>query len=456
MCRLPSRTTLQVDLVPMSENESGKSQEPSGQPGPLGSRSTKAPLPVARSSYRGALVPAGRLKQLGGRRKKKNLWHDSTLGKLHIVNWIAIGALVVFVLWAALAEIDQFTRASGQVIASSRTQIIQAPEGGVLDELLVKQGDVVQAGQLIAKLEKTKFESSYLETRAKSVALQAQVARLQAEVFGAEPKFPSEISDYPIFRQNQEALLKKRRSAIDEELGSIGQMLELAKKELSMNEPLLKTGDVSGAEVLRLQRQVADLQGQLANKRNKYLQDVQAELSKAEEELAGVKQQLSQRREILGYTELHAPVKGVVKNVRITTRGGVLRPGDELMQIVPLEDDLVIEAKVKPSDVAFLKPGLYASVKVDAYDYTIYGTLSGKLTYISPDTLEEGLKQGEQPYFRIQVTTDGKRFSGRPDADLDIQPGMTATVDLKTGSNTVLKYLSKPVVKTLEESMRER
>ena len=149
-------------------------------------------------------------------------------------------------------------------------------------------------------------------------------------------------------------------------------------------------------------------------------------------------------------------MRGVVKNVRITTQGGVIRPGEEVMQIVPLEDDLLIEAKLRPADIAFIKPGLDARVKIDAYDYTIYGDLPGKLDFISADTLTEDLRQGEAPYYRMRVRTTGRQFSGRPDATLEILPGMTATVEIMTGRKTVLQYIAKPIVKTLNESMAER
>jgi membrane fusion protein, adhesin transport system len=162
-----------------------------------------------------------------------------------------------------------------------------------------------------------------------------------------------------------------------------------------------------------------------------------------------------QREEQLRNTQFTAPLDGVVSNVKVTTIGGVLRAGEELLQIVPLNDDLLIEAKVRPADVAFLKPGLPASVKVDAYDYTIYGSLEGQVTYISADTMQEGLRQGEEAYYRVQVTT-GRAFSSKPEATLAIQPGMTATVEIKTSSNTVLRYITKPVVKTMNEAMGER
>jgi adhesin transport system membrane fusion protein len=275
-------------------------------------------------------------------------------------------------------------------------------------------------------------------------------------VFGGQPQFPAQVNDYPQFRENQLSLFRKRQSAINEELQALETLAELAKRELDLTRPLLKTGDVSQTDVLRLERQLAEIRSQITNKRNRYFQDAQAELSKALEDLAAVEQTVVQRLTQVEQTELRAPVRGVVKNIRITTRGGVIRPGEEVMQILPLEDDLLVEARVLPVDIAFIKPGLSATVKIDAYDYTIYGDLPGKLTYISADTLTEDLKQGEQPYYRVRVRTEGRRFSGRPEDELEIQPGMTATVEIRTGSNTVLNYLVKPVVKTLSQALRER
>ncbi|MDZ4294021.1 MAG: HlyD family type I secretion periplasmic adaptor subunit [Hydrogenophaga sp.] len=375
---------------------------------------------------------------------------------LGLVVWGSMLALGLFAGWAYQAEIDQITRGQGQIIASSRTQIIQTPDGGVLEELLVREGAEVQQGELLARLERTKVEASYREAESKVGALSATVSRLRAEVFGGAPAFNDESQNFPEFRKNQIALLRKRRAAVGQEIASIARMRDLALQELKMMEPLLGAGDVSMGEILRLQRQVADQEGQISNRENKYLQDVQAELNKAEEELSSARELLIQRNDQLTNTELKAPVNGTVKNVRVTTRGGVLRPGDELMQIVPVEDNLIVEAKVKPSDVAFLKPGLDVTVKIDAYDYTIYGSLPGKLTFLSADTMSEDLKQGEQAYYRVQVKTASNRFNRRSEDNLSLQPGMTASIEVKTGQNTVLMYLLKPIIKTLNESLGER
>ncbi len=370
--------------------------------------------------------------------------------------WGSALAIAGFLFWADWAELDQITRASGHVIASSRNQVIQAPEGGVLAELPVREGAEVKRGQLLARFDRTKAEAGYLESGAKAAALRASVARLNAEVFGGTPNFPPELDKYPEFRANQLALFAKRQGAVHDEIAALEQSKALVEAELDMNLPLLKTGDVSKTEVLKLQRQVVDIQGQITNRRNKYLQDSQTELGKAQEDLAGVLQIVVQRKEQLGFTEVRSPMDGIVRNVRLTTLGGVAKPGEEIMQIVPVGDDLIVEAKVKPADIAFVKPGLPATVKLDAYDYSIYGSLEGIVSYISADTLNEEVRGNEQPYYRVQIKTSGHNLVGRNNERIDIQPGMTATVEIKTGKKTVLRYLTKPITKTLSESMGER
>jgi adhesin transport system membrane fusion protein len=351
--------------------------------------------------------------------------------------------------------VDQITRATGQVIASSRSQIIQAPDGGILERLAVKEGQAVAKGELLATLDTTRIKAAYLETAAKSAALQLQVARLRAEVFGGQPQFGASGRSYPEFASAQQRLFEKRQTAIREDLAALSKAGELANKELSMSEPLLAAGDISRTEVLRLQRQVADIETQKVSRRNKYFQDAQTDLTRAEEDLAGVTQNLAQRKDALEHTELHAPLAGLVKNIRVTTLGGVLKPGEEVMQIVPSDDDLLVEAKVRPQDVSHLKPGLHASIKIDAYDYSVYGTLPGELTFLSPDTLSEDARPNEQPYYRVHIRMLRRQFSGRPQEALALQPGMTATVEIRTGSHSVLQYLFKPMVKTLSEALHE-
>ena len=380
--------------------------------------------------------------------------HAAGTGRMLI--WGSALAIAGFLIWADWAELDQITRANGQVIASSRNQVIQAPDGGVLAALPVREGAQVKRGELLARFDKARSEAGYLESAAKAAGLRATVARLQAEIFGGEPQFPPELAQYPEFRATQLALFNKRQAAVREEIGALEQSRTLIKEELDMNLPLLKDGDVSRAEILKLQRQAADIQGQITNRGNKYLQEIQTDLAKAQEDLAGVLQVLALRKEQLNYTEIRAPMDGVVRNVRLTTLGGVAKPGEEIMQIVPLNDDMIIEAKVKPADIAFIRPGLPASVKLDAYDYTVYGTLAGEVIYISADTLNEEVRGADQPYYRVQIKTGVQNLVNRRNQRIEIQPGMTATVEIKTGRNTVLRYLTKPITKTINESLGER
>jgi adhesin transport system membrane fusion protein len=234
-------------------------------------------------------------------------------------------------------------------------------------------------------------------------------------------------------------------------------MLGLMQQELNMNLPLLQQGDVSRADVLRLQRGVSDIQSQIVNVRNKYLQDLQAEYTKTEEDLVTAREILAQRSDALKDTELRAPVDGIVKNIKITTVGGVLRPSDEVLSIVPTGEDLIVEAKMSPADIAYVKVGQIANVKFDAYDSSIYGSATGKVSYVSPDTLSEQRPSGEFTYYRVHITVDTSRMKPhRPGERIVIQPGMTATSEILTGRNTVWHYLTKPINKTMGEAMTER
>ena len=271
---------------------------------------------------------------------------EASTGRVLI--WGSALAIVGFLLWAAWAELDQITRANGQVIASSRNQIIQSPEGGVLAEMPVREGAQVKRGQLLARFDKTKTEAGYLESAAKAAGLMATVSRLNAEIFGGKPKFLKELDNYPEFRANQLALFNKRQSAVRDEISALEKSMKLIKEELEMNMPLLKTGDVSRADILRLQRQVADIEGQVTNRRNKYLQECQTDLGKAQEDLAGIMQIVAQRKEQLDFTEVRSPMDGIVRNVRLTTLGGVAKPGEETWQIGRGVMDLFFEPKTNP------------------------------------------------------------------------------------------------------------
>lgn len=364
--------------------------------------------------------------------------------------------LVGIIGWAGVAEIDQVSRANGQVIPSGRVQVVQSTDGGVIKTINVKEGDRVRKGQILVSLDSIRLAAGVDEGRAKVASFKTVKARIEAELFGKELVFPGDVAAFPDFMANQRQLFLKRRAAQGQDIAALNRMLRLVRQELAMNQPLLENGDVSRSEVLRLERSVADIEGQIANRQNKYLQDLQAEYAKVEEELVTAEQALTQRQAALSETQLEAPTDGIVKNVRLTTIGGVLRPSDEVLQIVPTGEELIVEAKVSPADIAYVRVGQVASVKFDAYDSSIFGSSDGRVIYISPDTLIEQKANGEQVYYRVHIRVDTRTMRPRTDEKIEIQPGMTATAEVLTGRNTVLKYLLKPIIKTVEESLGER
>lgn len=371
------------------------------------------------------------------------------------VIWVTLIAFITLVVWSSMAKIDQVTRASGSVIASDRTQEIQALEGGIITTLTVKEGDNVKKGQLLVILEEERAKAAVDNSATKIAALQAKVSRLEAELFNRPLKFSPSLDAYPEYIANQTALYNRRRQAIEQDIRSLQAILRLSQQELNMNEPLLKYGDVSQAEVIRLRRQVADIQSQIANKRNKYFEEAQNDLTKTQEDLESEQEQMRDRTQVLQEKRLIAPTDGKVNNIKITTLGGVVKPGEVVMQILPTNSSLIVEVKVKPTDIADVSIGQKANIKLDAYDYSIYGTLDGVVSYISPDSLMQSTPRGEEPYYRVQIKIIGTEFKDRQQK-IQVKPGMTVNVDIKAKQRTVLSYLTKPITKTISESMGER
>lgn len=374
-----------------------------------------------------------------------------------MMSLLAIGFLL-FLGWAAMFEIDQGVRAQGQVIALLRTQVIQAVDGGVLSEMRVVEGQEVKVGQVLAVLEKSRARAGYEENRARAASMRIALIRAKAESALSVPVFGSEFVTYGDFVHAQQQLYAQRKRSLDEEMLSSEEALALANEELRMTDVLFKNGDVSKLEMLRAQRAVTDLEGRIATVRNKYRQDATTEVAKTVEELSSLNSKLAERQDVLDHTDLTAPVSGVVKLLRVTTIGGVLKAGDELMQIAPTEKDLIVEAKVNPTDVGLLRIGLPVTVKADAFDYSIYGTLMGELTYISPDTLSEPGPNGgaAQTYYRVHVKLVALQPQNHKAREIALKPGMTASIDIRTGTRTVLNYLAKPVTKAFGGALIER
>ncbi|MFJ2715158.1 HlyD family efflux transporter periplasmic adaptor subunit [Pseudomonas sp. NPDC087346] len=369
---------------------------------------------------------------------------------------IMLLGLIALVVWAAFGKVDQVTRAPAQIIAAERTQIIQSPDGGVVTKLHVHEGDVVHAGQSLVTLQKERANAAVTESLGKVAALRITLARLHAEVYGEPLEFPRDLDAYSDYITNQKELYIKRRTAIDADLTSLDNILALARKELNINRQLVATGDVSQAEILRLQRSVADVEAQITNRRNKYFQDTQADMTKAQEDLTSQTEQLRDRSQVLEQTELTASVDGVVNNIHVNTLGGVVRPGDTIMEVLPTSGDLLAEAKVSPSDIAFVRKGQRANVRIDAYDSSIFGSMQGEVSYISPDVLTEETRQGPTSYYRVRILIRGAEFKSHTNEEIHLRPGMSASVDIRARERTVLEYLTKPIMKGLNQSLGER
>jgi adhesin transport system membrane fusion protein len=365
-------------------------------------------------------------------------------------------ALVALLLWAAYFEIDQTVRAQGQIIPIARTQVIQVADGGVLEKLTVVEGQAVVAGEVLAMLEKERANAGVDESRARVATLGAALARARAEAQEKTPVFSAESRKYPEAVAEQMALYTQKRKGLEADLATLKESLASARDEMQVNESLFATGDIGKLELMRAKRQVTELEGRIESTRNKYLQDARLEATRIQDDLSSTRFKLDERQSVLQHTELTAPMDGVVKSLKINTIGGVLRAGDELMQISPTEGDLVLELKVMPVDIGNLAVGLPASIKLDAFDYSIYGSLNGKLEYISSDTLTEQGQRGEAvAFYRARVTVNRDNHNPKLPRAL-LKPGMTATVDIQTGSRSVLTYLIKPITKAFQGAASER
>lgn len=396
---------------------------------------------------------------------QQNALHDldTPLRARWVLRIIILGLLLLLV-WAAIGKIDQVTRAQAVLIPTDRLQLVQSSDGGVLTELYVKEGQVVKAGDILAVLQKERAAAAVADSRAKVAALRITLARLHAEVYGKPLLFEQDLLSYTEYIRNQTDLYNKRQTAFKDDVRALENILVLARDELNINRQLEATGDVSRAEVLRLQRGVADIQAQLSSKRNKYFQDAQTEMTKAQEDLSTQNEQLKDRTQVLEHTELIAPMDSVVNNIKVTTVGGVVKPGETVIELLPTRDDLVAEAKIPPADMAFIALGQTASIKIDAYDASIYGGLRGVVDYISADALfaekaNPGVPIGPNNppiYYTVRVRITGAEFKGNKANEIKLRSGLTASVEIKAQERSVLSYLTKPINKTFGQALGER
>ncbi|WP_459207854.1 HlyD family type I secretion periplasmic adaptor subunit [Pseudomonas sp. MLB6B] len=362
--------------------------------------------------------------------------------------------LAAFVAWAAWFEIVEVSTGTGKVIPSSREQVIQSFEGGIVAQMNVAEGDMVQRDQVLAQLDPTKTESTVGESEAKYRAALASVARLRAEVSGKPLTFPASLKDSTELTEAETALYQTRRRGLEQTLAGIQDSLRLVRSELQITENLAKLGASSRVEVIRLNRQRSELELKATEARSDYLVRAREELAKASAEADSLKAVIRGRTDSLTRLTLRSPVRGIVKDIEVNTLGGVVQPGGQVMKIVPMDERLLIETRISPRDIAFIHPEQAAKVKISAYDYSVYGSLDGQVVGISPDTLQDEVKP-EIYYYRVFIRTQRDSLENKAGKQFAITPGMVATVDIRTGEKTILDYLIKPMNRA-REALRER
>lgn len=402
---------------------------------------------------------------------------------------------VFFLIWASVTRLEEVTVGEGKVIPSSQVQVIQNLEGGIVSKIPVRVGDVVKRDQVVLNIDPTRFSSSLGETKAKYYSLLAKVARLTAEANGTPFIAPPELAkEEPQILKEEMSLYNTRQSELQATLGMLRQQVEqrqqelvekraraqqltesyrLVYHELELTRPMAKQQVISDVELLRLERQANDIRGEMETTRlsiprldaslqeannklegaqAKFRSDAAVDLSQTRAEFAGTTASSVAMEDRLARTTIHSPVNGIIKTIKVTTVGGVIQPGMDVMEIVPIEDNLLVEAKVRPSDVGFLHPGQTAQVKVTAYDYSIYGGLDATLETITADSIVND--KGES-FYLVRVRTKSSHF-GAEEKPLPIIPGMLTTVHIRTGNKSVLNYLLKPIIKARSEALRER
>jgi len=414
----------------------------------------------------------------------------------HIQLLAIVGAMLFFLIWASFAKIEQATRGDGKVIPSTEIQKIQHQEGGIVDAFMVKEGDKVQIGQVLMRLRDVGAAADLGASTQKFGGLQAKIARLQAEAEGmTSPNFPEGLiksvpesvqEELNTFRANKLKLdsetsvlrsqLNQRQEEVNEiqtKISDTNRVIELAQQETDMIQPLVEKGSAPKRDLLQLQQQmaqhttdlnglraalprarsaIAEAQARLSDATTQMKASAQAELAQTQIEMQTIGQTLGALKDKKSRTDIRSPVDGIVKDLKINTVGGVVKPGDEVVEIVPSDDQLLVEARIRPSDIAFIYPGQKATVKLTAYDFAIYGGLPAEVVDISADTITN--EKGES-FYRVKVRTKmtSLKHNGQ---ELPIIPGMVATVDILTGERTIMEYMLKPLIKTIDSAMHER
>jgi adhesin transport system membrane fusion protein len=379
---------------------------------------------------------------------------DEPLPRVTWVLYLLLVVLVTAVVWAGLTKVDQLSRSDGVIVPDGREQVIASAEVGILRELLVREGDRVEKDQVLARLDPTRVEAQQNEGQVKRLASKATVARLIAEANSTPLKFPAELNAVPAIVEAETSAFNARQRLLSEAVESIARSIVMLSRELKVAQDMAAKGLMSNVEVMHLSRQVNELQQQRNERISRFRQEASSELVRLQNELAMQDEQMVVREDALKRTVLTSPVRGLVKNIRANTLGGVITTGSPIMEIVPLTDEVLIETRIKPAEIGFISVGMPAKIKLLGFDYNIFGGIEGRVEYISPDALGEADKTGGGRYYRALIRSESSnlRYKGE---DVPIIPGMSTTVEIKTGERTVLSFLLRPVLKT-REAMSER
>lgn len=354
-------------------------------------------------------------------------------------------SFVIAIAWAAVAEIDQITRGDGRVIPIRRMQMIQSLEGGILGKLLVSEGDLVEEGETIAILDPTRSEAAFNAAASEISTLEGEIRRLEAEVLEKDTLDFGDLAGSPAM-ETELALFAARRKRLEASMQALYDERAAVAEQVAITEPLTEKRSVSKMELLQLKQRLAEIDGRISETRNGYVQDAYRDLAERRGKLGTLRAEVVRKQDELERTVVRSPVAGRINNIGITTLGGVIQPGEPIMEITPVDDQLLIETKILPRDVAFIAAGMPASVKLTAYDFAVYGDLKGKVVQISESTVEEDTPTGKQDFYRVMVETD-KNYLERFGEILPIRTGMVAQVDILSGRQSILSYLLRPLLR---------
>jgi len=369
--------------------------------------------------------------------------------------WIISFAFIAFGTWSYHAVLDEVVRGPGKVVPSSRTQVIQSLEGGILAEVMAWEGQIVPAGAILARLDDTKFEGSYKELESQITALEATLHRLERELDFAEAlELPQVIAaSDPSVARSEAQLFQARMSEYESSTTAHNDTIRLQTREVEMLRDMSAKNLVPHIDLVKAEKQLSQVTAEAASYRADYVLTRSEEYSTAVTELKQLQANLETRKDQLRRTSLHAPVRGIVNKLLITTIGGVVAPGDAILELTPLDDELRVEARISPKDIAYVTPNMEANIKLTAYDYTIYGSFPGKVIHISADTFEDQQSRDSEPYYKVLVAVEADALEKNGEL-IEIRPGMLAEAELNVGDKTVLQYLLKPLFKT-SEAFRE-